>query len=89
MRRHCEISSLSITQAGPKTHLDGAIVFSGGGIGFLIRDVSMYGVWRGISCSASSYVWRVKIRSPATIARPTPTSSSSVTSTRAGVPASG
>jgi hypothetical protein len=62
--RHCEISNLSIEQPGDKQRLDGAISFAGGGIGFLVVNVAMYGVWRGITCSASanSVTWRAKIQ---------------------------
>jgi len=62
--RHSEISDLSIEQVGTPTRLDGAIQFLGGGIGFLIRDVTMYGVWRGITCNGTptSYTWRAKIQ---------------------------
>ena len=62
--RHCEISNLSISQIGDKQRLEGAIQFPGGGIGFLVMNVSMYGVWRGITCigTADSVTWRAKIQ---------------------------
>jgi hypothetical protein len=62
--RHCEISNLSIEQLGDKQQLDGAITFTGGGLGFLVMNVAMYGVWRGITCNgwSNSYTWRAKIQ---------------------------
>ena len=62
--RHCEISNLSIEQSDDKKILDGAIRFAGGGIGFLVLNVAMYGVWRGITCNATadSAVWRAKLQ---------------------------
>jgi hypothetical protein len=51
-------------QDGNKERLDGAIKFLGGGIGFLVMNVAMYGVWCGITCNATkdSYTWRAKIQ---------------------------
>ena len=62
--RHCEISNLSIEQLGDKQRLEGAIQFPGGGIGFLVMNVAMYGVWRGITCigTTDSPTWHAKIQ---------------------------
>jgi hypothetical protein len=52
--RHCEISNLSIEQVATELQrLGGAISFPyGGGLGFLISDVAMFGVYQGITCTA-------------------------------------
>jgi hypothetical protein len=53
--RHCEISNLSIEQiATEPQRVGGAISFPyGGGLGFLISDVAMFGVYQGITCTAT------------------------------------
>jgi hypothetical protein len=54
--RHCEISNLHIGEnAADQQRLGPAIWFPfGGGLGFLISDVYMSGVYQGIGCTSSS-----------------------------------
>jgi hypothetical protein len=65
--RHCEISNLSIEQVATEPQrLGGAISFPyGGGLGFLISDIAMFGVYQGITCTASGNFNNVTINNVA------------------------